>query len=121
MYRPLLEKLGLTYTQYITMMALWEHRSMSVKEIGALLYLDSGTLTPLLKKLEEKGYVARSRSGEDERVLTVTVTESGMGLRERAMSVPGDLASCIPLEPKDAAELARILRKLMATFPENKE
>ena len=120
-YRPLLDDLGITYTQYITMMALWEHRSMSVKDIGALLCLDSGTLTPLLKKLEEKGYVARTRSDADERVLTVTVTEEGMGLRERALSVPGAVASCIPVSPEDAAELARILRGMMASFSETGE
>ena len=73
-YRPLLDELGITYTQYITMMVLWEHRSMSVKDIGETVCLDSGTLTPLLKKLEEKGFVERGRSPDDERVLTVTVT-----------------------------------------------
>ena len=115
-YRPILDELDITYTQYIVMMALWEHRDMSVKEIGDLLYLDSGTLTPLLKKLEEKGYIVRSRSGRDERVLTVSVTDRGMELRERALSVPGRIASCIPLERRDAEDLARILGKMMASF-----
>ncbi len=112
----MLDELGITYTQYITMMALWEHRSMSVKDIGAKVCLDSGTLTPLLKKLEEKGYIVRSRDSGDERMLTVTVTESGMDLREKALSVPGAVATCIPLSYEDAATLARILRGMMADF-----
>ncbi len=115
-YRPMLDELGITYTQYITMMALWEHRSMSVKEIGETLCLDSGTLTPLLKKLEEKGYVKRSRCGTDERVLMVSVTPEGMDLRDRALSVPGAVFRCIPIDEEDAIDLSRILRKLMADF-----
>ena len=115
-YRPLLDELGITYTQYITMMVLWEHRSMSVKDIGETVCLDSGTLTPLLKKLEEKGFVERGRSPDDERVLTVTVTEKGMGLRDRALSVPGAIASCIPLSAEDAVTLARILRDLKSAL-----
>ncbi len=118
-YRPMLDELGITYTQYITMMALWEHRSMSVKEIGSLLCLDSGTLTPLLKKLEERGYIIRVRDSTDERVLKVTVTEEGMALRERALSVPGKVASCIPLDSADALELSRILRGMMGRLSED--
>jgi DNA-binding MarR family transcriptional regulator len=113
-YRPLLDDLGITYTQYIALMALWEHRSLTMKELGSMLCLDSGTLTPLLKKLEEAGYVERCRDRDDERVLTVTVTEKGMELRERALSVPGEIASCIPLPMEDAMALARILKKMMA-------
>ena len=115
-YRPMLDELGITYTQYIAMMALWEHRSMSVKDLGALLCLDSGTLTPLLKKLEEKGFVERSRDIKDERVLIVSVTDAGMELRDKALSVPGAIASCIPLSFEDASTLARILRTMMADF-----
>lgn len=115
-YRPMLDELDITYTQYITMMALWEHRSMSVKDLGALLCLDSGTLTPLLKKLEEKGFVERSRGKNDERILIVSVTDKGMELRDRALSVPGAIASCIPLSFEDASTLARILRTMMADF-----
>ena len=98
------------------MMVLWEHRSMSVKDIGTKVCLDSGTLTPLLKKLEEKGYIVRSRDSGDERVLTVTVTDRGMELREKALSVPGAVATCIPLSYEDAVTLARILRGMMADF-----
>ena len=115
-YRPMLDELSITYTQYIAMMALWEHRSMSVKDLGALLCLDSGTLTPLLKKLEEKGFVERSRDIKDERVLIVSVTDTGMELREKALSIPGAIASCIPLSFEDASTLARILRTMMADF-----
>lgn len=115
-YKPILDELDITYTQYITMMALWEHRSLSLKDIGAMICLDSGTLTPLLKKLEEKGYVERSRDRDDERVLTVSVTEKGMDLRERALSVPGSVATCIPISPEEALILARILRRMMAEF-----
>ncbi|MBE6528727.1 MAG: MarR family transcriptional regulator [Thermoplasmata archaeon] len=120
-YRPLLDELGITYTQYITMMVLWEHRSMSVKDIGTLLCLDSGTLTPLLKKLEEKGYIERTRDRDDERVLTVTVTDSGMMLREKASSIPAAVASCIPISPEDAVVLARILREMMGKLGESSQ
>ncbi|MBO4348136.1 MAG: MarR family transcriptional regulator [Candidatus Methanomethylophilaceae archaeon] len=115
-YKPLLDGLGLTYTQYIAMMALWERRSLSVKELGGILYLDSGTLTPLLKKLEEKGYVLRSRSPEDERVLDVSLTPEGEALKEKARSVPESMMSCLRIPPEDAAELARILRGIMGTL-----
>ena len=120
-YRPMLDELDITYTQYITMMALWEHRSLSVKDIGAMVCLDSGTLTPLLKKLEDKGYVERSRDKDDERILHVSVTEKGMQLRDRALSVPGSIATCIPLSLEDAMTLSRILRKLMADFSNDLE
>ena len=120
-YRPLLDELDITYTQYITMMALWEHRSLSVKDIGAMVCLDSGTLTSLLKKLEDKGYVVRSRDKDDERILHVSVTEKGMQLRDRALSVPGSIATCIPLSLEDAMTLSRILRKLMADFSNDLE
>ena len=113
-YRPLLDELGITYTQYIAMMVLWEHRSIPMRDLCTKLCLDSGTLTPLLKKLEEAGYVERCRDRDDERVLTVTVTEKGMGLRDKALSVPGSVATCIPLSPEDAATLYRILRGMMA-------
>ncbi len=115
-YKPLLDGLGLTYTQYIVMMALWERRSLSVKDLGEMLYLDSGTLTPLLKKLEEKGYVLRSRCQEDERVLDVSLTPEGEALKEKAKSVPESMMSCLRISPEDAAELARILRSLMGAL-----
>ncbi|MBE6514828.1 MAG: MarR family transcriptional regulator [Thermoplasmata archaeon] len=118
-YRPLLDDLGLTYTQYIAMMALWEHRTLSVKEMGRLLYLDSGTLTPLLKKMEEMGLVTRSRDPSDERVLMVSLTDKGEAMRDRAADVPASVASCVSISSEDALALKRILDGLMATFREN--
>ncbi len=112
-YKPFLDELDLTYTQYITMMALWENDSINVKELGESLCLDSGTLTPVLKKLEQKGYISRSRSDKDERNLVVCITESGMQLRERAVDIPQKIGACVPLEPEEAAELYRILHKIM--------
>ena len=112
-YRPFLDALDLTYTQYITMMAMWEYGSMSVKKLGSMLYLDSGTLTPLLKKLEDKDYITRRRDPEDDRVVIVSVTEEGLALRDRALSVPESMASCIRLPAEDAVELQKALAKLM--------
>ena len=93
-YKPFLDQVDLTYTQYITMMALWENTSMNVRELGNCLFLDSGTLTPVLKKLEAKGYLKRSRSKEDERNLIVTVTEKGWNLRDQALSIPQSMSTC---------------------------
>ena len=112
-YRPYLEALDVTYTQYITMMVLWEEREISVKRLGKRLFLDSGTLTPLLKALEQKGYVVRSRSKEDERVLLVRLTEAGSALQERAVSVPEQMKQCMPLTEEEAGILYRLLYKLL--------
>lgn len=112
-YNPYLSEIDLTYTQYIAMMVLWEKHEISVRELGEHLYLDSGTLTPLLKALEKKGYVTRKRSEADERVLIVTVTDEGLKLREKAVSVPESVGSCIKMEPDEAAELYRILYKIL--------
>lgn len=112
-YKPFLAELDLTYTQYITMMVLWERRQMNVKELGNYLYLDSGTLTPLLKKLEQKGWISRQRAKEDERILIVTVTEEGEKLKERAAKVPGKMTSCVNLKPEEARELYRLLYKIL--------
>ena len=112
-YHPFLEKLDLTYTQYIAMMVVWEEGCISAKRMGERLFLDSGTLTPVLKSLEAKGFVRRSRDTEDERVLLVELTDAGRELRERALSVPGQIAGCITLEPAEAAELYRLLYKIL--------
>lgn len=112
-YHPILSELDLTYTQYIAMLVLWEEGRISVKELGVRLYLDSGTLTPLLKSMESKGLVKRYRSSEDERVLIAEVTEAGMALREKAVDIPDVLGDCIKLEPQEAMELYRILHKLL--------
>jgi len=116
-YKPFLDKLDLTYTQYITMMVLWEKKTVTVKQLGETLYLDSGTLTPLLKKLEAKGLVSRKRSAADERSLDVSITEAGERLRERAIAVPEAMAECSALEPAEAAELYRILYKMLDGCP----
>ena len=113
-YRPYLDELGLTYTQYIAMMVFWEEEKLNVKELGQKLFLDSGTLTPLLKSLEKKGYITRARSKEDERVLIACVTEEGMALRERALDIPGKVAGCgNALEPEDTVKLYEILHKIL--------
>lgn len=113
-YRPHLEALDLTYTQYITMMVLWEEREISVKRLGCRLYLDSGTLTPLLKSLETKGYVTRTRSEEDERVVLVRLTEEGLSLQDKALAVPAGMRSCVRLTEEEAATLYKLLYKLLA-------
>lgn len=112
-YTPYLDKLGLTYTQYITMMVLWEEQEISVKSLGEKLFLDSGTLTPLLKVLEKKGLVSRTRSTADERVLVVSATPEGMQLRDAALDVPLSVGSCINISQEDAAALYRILYKIL--------
>ena len=112
-YKPYLDELDLTYTQYITMMVMWEHAEISVKELGEYLYLDSGTLTPVLKKLEQKGLVTRARAKEDERVLLVTVTPEGEALKEKASGVPAKVGGCLLISKEEAAELHRILKKIL--------
>ena len=112
-YRPYLEALDLTYTQYIAMMVFWEEGQINAKELGKRLFLDSGTLTPVLKSLEAKGYVRRFRSPRDERVLLVEITERGEALKEKAVSVPEKLASCVNLGPEEAGQLYQLLYKLL--------
>ena len=112
-YKPYLDELDLTYTQYITMMVMWEHKELRVKEVGQYLYLDSSTLTPLLKRLEEKGYVTRRRSKSDERDLIVSITDAGTALREKALTVPQRLAACVDMEPEKARLLYEILYELL--------
>lgn len=115
-YRPYLDALNLTYTQYIAMMVFWEERKLSVKELGKKLFLDSGTLTPVLKSLESKGYVIRSRSKEDERVLNVEITEKGESLKEQAVSVPQSVAGCVKLDREEAIQLYQLLYKVLGAL-----
>ena len=112
-YKPYLDELDLTYTQYIAMMVMWEHKELRVKEIGKYLFLDSSTLTPLLKRLEEKGYVSRKRSSEDERDLIVTITDSGEALKEKAVMVPERLGACVALDPGKAQALYALLYEVI--------
>lgn len=120
-YKPYLDELDLTYTQYIAMMVLWEKKEMNVKELGKCLYLDSGTLTPVLKKLESKGYIMRARAKADERNLIVSITEEGEALRERALSVPKKMGRCVRLEPDEAMQLYQTLYKILNHFGAEEE
>ncbi len=115
-YKPHLEKLDLTYTQYIAMMVMWEKKSCNVKTLGEILFLDSGTLTPLLKKLENKGYIERNRSKTDERALIVSITESGEKLKEQAAVIPKSMGSCVDLEPDEAVTLYMLLYKVLGNL-----
>lgn len=114
-YKPLLDELDLTYTQYITMMAMWEHEQLSAKELGTILYLDSGTLTPVLKTLEKKGFVERQRSKDDERSLIISLTQDGKALQDRAASIPEAMGKCIDMDLEDLQTLHRLLHKFMDT------
>lgn len=112
-YKPFLDEIDLTYTQYITMMVMWERKELTVKELGEYLYLDSGTLTPVLKKLESKGYVVRSRAKDDERNLIVTLTARGEELKDRAVTIPGKVGQCVKLQPEEAQTLYQLLYKIL--------
>jgi DNA-binding MarR family transcriptional regulator len=114
-YKPYLDELDLTYTQYITMMVMWEKKTVNVKELGENLFLDSGTLTPLLKKLEAKGYITRERSKDDERNLLVSITEKGEALKDNAVEVPYKMVQCVRLTKEEGIELYRLLHKLLDT------
>ncbi len=112
-YHPLLDEIGLTYTQYIVMLVMWEERRISVKELGAKLYLDSGTLTPVLKSLASKGFVTRERSTEDERVLIIELTAEGEALKDTAAEIPPKIGCCVKLTVEEAVELHRLLYKVL--------
>lgn len=112
-YKPFLDAIDLTYTQYIAMMVLWEYKRIGVKDLGSRLYLDSGTLTPLLKRLEAKGFVRRERSSEDERAVNISITEVGETLKEKAREIPVQMGKCMPLSPEEAGTLYTLLYKLL--------
>lgn len=112
-YNPYLAKIDLTYTQYITMMVFWEKGKCSAKELGDKLYLDSGTMTPVLKSLEKKGLIKRARSEADERLLMVEITAKGQALKTEAVKIPGQVAACVALEPTEAQNLYQTLNKLL--------
>lgn len=115
-YTPYLKPLGLTYTQYITLMVLWEDKKLRVGDLGQKLFLDTGTLTPLLKKMEESGLVKRTRSSDDERVVLVEITDQGMAMREKLKDVPGHVGQCLHLEKDDALILYQELYKVLRGF-----
>ncbi len=112
-YKPYLDDIDLTYTQYITMMVLWEKKTVNVKTLGECLYLDSGTLTPVLKKLESKKYITRERSNEDERNLVVSITQEGMDLRDKALEIPLKIGTCVNISQDEAKLLYDLLYKII--------
>lgn len=117
-YKPFLDEIGLTYTQYIVMMVLWGKKSMNVKSLGEHLYLDSGTLTPLLKKMEGQGLVLRKRDDKDERNVIVTITEQGEQLKAKALEIPLKMKDCIPISTEEAQLLYQLLYKVLGRITE---
>ena len=117
-YKPFLDEFGLTYTQYIVLMVLWEEKSCNVTHLGKRVLLDSGTLTPLLKKLEAKGLIKRVRDKKDERKLSITLTQKGEDLKKEAIKIPLSMASCLKLKKEEADILYKTLHKLMEEFYE---
>ena len=118
-YKPYLDELDLTYTQYIAMMVIWEEKQINVRDLGEQLYLDSGTLTPLLKKLESKGYITRERSKEDERSLIISLSKKGEELKDKAVIVPQKVSTCLSLEPEKAMALYSTLYELLDGLTKN--
>ena len=117
-YKPFLDKYDLTYTQYITMMVMWDKKKTSVKELGEKLYLDSGTLTPVINKLESKGYIIKNRSKEDARGVDVELTDKGFRLQDDILSVPADMGKCVNISDEDAKQLYRILYTILDNLDE---
>ena len=115
-YAPLLEPFNLTYTHYIAMMVIWEMGEVSVSELGKRLLLDSGTLTPVLKKLEVHGYITRVRKENDERIVMVSPTEDGWELQEKLKDVPEKVGCCLGLSKEDAVQLYMILNKMLDNY-----
>ena len=120
-YKPFLDELDLTYTQYIVMMVLWEQGQANEKFLCETLFLKSNTVTPLLKKLQDKGYIRKSKNKDDERNLVITLTEAGERLKEEALCVPESIAKQFHLSPEDAAMLYRILHKMLDEEKEKKQ
>ncbi|MBQ8953099.1 MAG: MarR family transcriptional regulator [Clostridia bacterium] len=112
-YQPMLDKLNLSYTQYVVMMYFWEVGSGSAKELSQALLLDPSTLSPILKKLEQKGYLARSRDPRDERSLVIELTQAGLALRDEALEVPAQMANCLGLSEAEAFELGALIGKIL--------
>ena len=121
LYTPWLKPLGLTYTQYIVLLVLWEKDGISVSEIGEKLMLDNGTLSPLLKKMEQAGYVARRRCRKDDRVVEITLTDEGRELQEKAKDIPRQVAGCIDLSPEKVQTLYSLLYELLDNQKDKKD
>jgi len=120
-YRPFLEEMGLTYPQYLVMLILWEQSEQTVSELGEKLKLDSGTLTPLLKRLEQKKFVTRTRSAKDERVVKITTTDEGQKLQTKAKEIPQQLAQSMHLEEEDLLMLKNVIENILLKIKQNKE
>lgn len=118
-YKPYLDKLDLTYTQYIVLMVLWENDHLSVKEIGNRLYLDSGTLTPLLNKLSLKGYIKKDTQPDDNRELIISLTKKGIELKDEAIEIPFHIASKVKLSEEEGKQLYTLLYKVLEGFKED--
>ncbi len=116
LYTPYLKPLGITYTQYLVFMVLWENDGISVNELGKRLFLDNGTLTPLLKKMQADGFLTRTRSTHDERVVIITLTEKGKEMKEKCADVPFSVGGCIRLEREQAEQLYITLYKIINTI-----
>jgi len=121
LYTPYLKPLGITYTQYIVFLVLWENDNLTVGELGKKLYLDNGTLTPLLKKMEKAGYITRNRSKEDERVVVVSLTAKGKAFRQHCKDIPDCVGNCITLDKDKSVELYKLLYELMNVVKGEKE
>lgn len=121
LYTPYLKPLGLTYTQYITFLVLWEKDGISVSEIGSRLRLDNGTLSPMLKKMEQAGYIERKRSRDDDRVVIISLTEKGRDLQEKAKEIPEKVGSCIDLPIEKAKELHDLMHELLENQRDSKK
>lgn len=123
LYRPLLEPLGLTYPQYLVMLVLWEQDGLTVRELGQRLQLDSGTLTPLLKRLQSAGLITRQRRQQDEREVDIRLTDAGLALRDKASGIPECLAQCmkLPFEQMQSLrdELKRLTRQIQLSPSED--
>ena len=115
-YKPVLDPFHLTYTQYITMLVLWEKESITFKELGQKLHLDSGTMTPVVKKLEQMNLIQKYRTKEDDRVVMVELTEQGRSLKEEIVKVPEVMSCQMQLEPEEIAQLKKLLDKMLQQF-----
>ena len=113
LYRPLLEQLDMTYPQYLVMMVLWENDGLTVSEVGEKLLLDSGTLTPLLKRLENKSFINRKRKKEDERVVELFLTEEGRNLQQKACNIPNEMIQKIDIKTEDLVQLKNLLETIL--------
>ena len=117
-YGPYLKELNLTYTQYIVMLVLWEKEAVSSRELAACTHLDYGTLTPVLKRLDQAGYLTRQRAAEDERLLTLTLTEKGRALKANALAIPPAIAGCMGLTAEEFAALYALTYKALKHMEE---